>query len=78
MACCRTRPALAADLVISTLPPGAADPLAAAAWRPGQAVLDVVYDPWPTAAGQRPRDAGAPVVRARAMLLHQAAAPGAS
>src|SRR5262249_32961257 len=36
------------DLVISTLPPGAADPLAAREWRAESAVLDVVYAPWPT------------------------------
>src|SRR6185437_11461523 len=38
-----------ADLVLSTLPAGAADPLAeVTGWRPGQALLDVVYTGWPT------------------------------
>ena len=58
------------DLLISTLPRGAADPLAAhVAAVP--ALLDVVYDPWPTpiAAACRGR-----VVSGRLMLLHQAAA----
>jgi shikimate dehydrogenase len=58
------------DLLVSTLPPGAADrfaPYVAAV----PALLDVVYDPWPTplAAG-----CGGVVVAGSAMLLHQAAA----
>jgi shikimate dehydrogenase len=61
-------PVPAADLVISTLPAGAADGLRPP---PGAVVLDVVYPPWPTpfAAG-----AGGAVVSGLAMLLHQAAA----
>ena len=43
-----TEPLPAADLVISTLPGGAADPLSSTRWRPGSTVLDVVYAPWPT------------------------------
>lgn len=62
--------ALDADLVISTLPPRAADGIRTGA----RAVLDVVYAGWPTpfaaAAGTR----GATVVSGAAMLLHQAAA----
>lgn len=65
---------LAADLVVSTLPPGAADPLAACGWRPGQAVLDVVYAPWPTRLAVRASEAGSTVVNGALMLLHQAAA----
>jgi len=38
-----------ADLVISTVPKGAADWLAAAATPTPGVLLDVVYDPWPTA-----------------------------
>ena len=60
----------AADLVISTLPAGAADRFASQlADLP--ALLDVVYDPWPTplAAACRGR-----VIPGSAMLLHQAAA----
>jgi shikimate dehydrogenase len=66
-------PIRAADLVLSTLPAGAADPLAGAGWRPGQAVLDVVYRPWPTPLAQAAGRAGAVVVSGAAMLLFQAA-----
>lgn len=59
---------VAADVVISTLPRGAADDLRVDA----AVVLDVVYAPWPTpfaaAAG------GARVVSGLEMLLHQAVA----
>ncbi len=66
-------PVLACDLVISTLPPGAADPLVAAPWQAGQALLDVVYDPWPTALADAVAAAGGAVVSGGLMLLHQAA-----
>jgi shikimate dehydrogenase len=61
-------PVPAADLVISTLPAGAADGLRPPA---GAAVLDVVYAPWPTPFAAA---ATGPVVSGLAMLLHQAAA----
>lgn len=67
-------PALAADLVVSTLPAGAADPLAARTWRPGQALLDVVYAPWPTPLAAAVGAAGGTVIGGALMLLHQAAA----
>lgn len=67
-------PELAADLVVSTLPPGAADAIAAHGWTPGQVVLDVVYDPWPTALAHAVDAAGVPVLSGALMLLHQAAA----
>lgn len=67
-------PELAAGLVVSTLPAGAADPLAGSAWRPGQVVLDVVYDPWPTRLAAAAGRAGATVLSGGTMLLHQAAA----
>ncbi|HEY2043333.1 MAG TPA: shikimate dehydrogenase, partial [Jatrophihabitans sp.] len=38
-----------ASVIVSTLPPGAADALAGNAWRAEQALLDVAYHPWPTA-----------------------------
>ena len=63
-----------ADLVISTLPAGAADPFADRAWRADQAVLEVVYHPWPTRLAAAAGAAGAIVVDGAAMLLHQAAA----
>ncbi len=64
----------AAQLVICTLPPGAADPLAGCAWRAGQVVLDVVYAGWPTPLAAAAAGAGATVLSGAAMLLHQAAA----
>jgi shikimate dehydrogenase len=66
-------PALAAGLVVSTLPPHAADPLAARAWRPEQAVLDVAYAPWPSALAAAAGRGGARVISGALMLLHQAA-----
>jgi shikimate dehydrogenase len=63
---------LAADLVVSTLPRGAADGLAARRWRADQAVLDVVYDPWPTPLAAAAARAGSTVVSGALMLLHQA------
>jgi shikimate dehydrogenase len=65
--------ALQADLVVSTLPSGAADPLAAHSWRRAQAVLDVVYDPWPTPLAAAVAAANGTVVSGALMLLHQAA-----
>jgi shikimate dehydrogenase len=65
-------PALDADLVISTLPAHAADALADREWRPAQAVLDAVYDPWPTALAAAASGAGATVVSGALVLLHQA------
>ena len=64
-----------ADLVVSTLPPGASvaanisDELASMA-----ALLDVTYDPWPSELAMRFGASGAPVVSGKAMLLHQAVA----
>jgi shikimate dehydrogenase len=66
--------ALGADLVVSALPRGAADPLSGYRWRAGQAVLDVVYDPWPTALAAAAQRRGARVLSGALMLLHQAAA----
>ncbi|MDT4913479.1 MAG: shikimate dehydrogenase [Pseudonocardiales bacterium] len=66
--------ALDADLVVSTLPPGAADRFAGRAWSPSQAVLDVVYALWPSPLAAAAGAAGAKVVSGALMLLHQAAA----
>lgn len=65
-------PALAVDLVVSTLPPTAADQYARRSWSPGQSVLDVVYQPWPTALAAAAAAAGATVVSGALLLLHQA------
>jgi shikimate dehydrogenase len=67
-------PQLGADLIVSTLPAHAADPFAAASWSPQQAVLDVVYVPWPTALAAAAERAGAAVLSGAEMLLYQAAA----
>ncbi|MCW2544780.1 MAG: shikimate-5-dehydrogenase [Frankiales bacterium] len=59
-----------AGLVISTLPAGAADRWATQV-RDVPALLDVVYDPWPTAIAAACQGT---VIMGSAMLLHQAAA----
>jgi shikimate dehydrogenase len=65
---------LGADLIVSTLPRGAADSLAGRAWSSRQAVFDVVYDPWPTHLAAAVEAAGGQVLSGALMLLHQAAA----
>jgi shikimate dehydrogenase len=66
--------ALDADLIISTLPRDAADQLASREWQPGQALLDAVYDPWPTVLAEAAQRGGVSVISGALMLLHQAAA----
>lgn len=61
------------DLIISTLPPGAADPLAAWPWPRGVTLLDVVYEPWPTALAEAIGRRGGRAIGGHLMLLHQAA-----
>ncbi|HEU5269974.1 MAG TPA: hypothetical protein VFU36_08620, partial [Jatrophihabitans sp.] len=64
-----------AELLISTLPAGAADRLASRLrFGAGQAVLDVVYAGWPTPLARTAQQAGATVIGGAAVLLHQAAA----
>ena len=67
-------PLPAADLVISTLPGGAADPLSSTRWQPGTMVLDVVYAPWPTPFARSALAVGCPVVSGLTVLLYQAVA----
>jgi shikimate dehydrogenase len=63
-----------ADLVVSTVPEGAADPLAGRiAWRPGAVLLDVLYHPWPTPLAADATAAGVRVVSGLDLLLAQAA-----
>ncbi|MFN8167203.1 MAG: shikimate dehydrogenase [Candidatus Nanopelagicales bacterium] len=63
---------LARDVVVSTVPSGAADPLALRLpARPG-VLLDVVYDPWPTPLARAWADAGGAVSFGLDLLLHQA------
>jgi shikimate dehydrogenase len=62
--------------VISTVPAGAADAFAERVRRTGRppaALLDVVYNPWPTPLAAAASAAGATVANGFAMLLHQAA-----
>ena len=60
--------------LVSTLPPKAADALAAelesVQWVPP--LLDVAYDPWPSALATRWEATGGPVASGLEMLLHQA------
>ncbi|RDV08849.1 shikimate dehydrogenase [Arthrobacter sp. RT-1] len=70
------RPTASADVVISTLPPRAADGLAAevAALKtptPG-VLLDVAYDPWPSLIATVWQSGGGAVVPGLEMLLYQA------
>ncbi|GMA31357.1 shikimate 5-dehydrogenase [Litorihabitans aurantiacus] len=70
-----------ADLVVQTAVAGAADPIAAdltalldgRPLRPGQTLLDAIYDPWPTALAAAWSGAGGAVAPGWLMLLHQAA-----
>jgi shikimate dehydrogenase len=69
-----TEPLPAADLVISTLPADAADPLSTTRWKPDTMVLDVVYAPWPTSFAGSALAAGCPVVSGLTVVLYQAVA----
>ncbi|GAA2182629.1 shikimate dehydrogenase [Micromonospora lupini] len=63
----------AADVVVSTVPKGVADPLAAVVtWRPGGVYFDALYDPWPTPLAASARAAGLRVVSGLDLLLAQA------
>jgi shikimate dehydrogenase len=65
------------DLLISTVPAGAADDYSErlrVTHQAPAAVLDVVYHPWPTSLAQAAAAAGSVVASGYAMLLHQAAA----
>ena len=65
------------DLLISTVPAGAADSFAQRTLLTPHlppAVMDVVYSPWPTQLALAAEAAGAIVVSGFAMLLHQACA----
>jgi shikimate dehydrogenase len=62
------------DVVISTLPPGAADVLLPQPWLGRPVLLDVIYAPWPTSLAASAFAAGCRVVGGLPVLLHQAAA----
>lgn len=65
---------LDADLVVSTLPSGAADRHGDALAASRADLFDVVYAPWPTKAARAVAGRGGRVVGGFPMLLHQAAA----
>jgi len=72
-------PALASrrwQLLISTIPAAAAEPVGArlrAGTMAADGVFDVVYDPWPTPLAAAAGNAGATVISGLDMLVHQAA-----
>jgi shikimate-5-dehydrogenase len=62
-----------ADAVISTVPKGAADELAAVVrWRPGTVLFDAIYDPWPTPLAATAYTSGISVISGLDLLLAQA------
>jgi shikimate dehydrogenase len=66
----------AAELVISTVPAGAADVLTGSSqWAPGpdQLLFDVLYHPWPTPFAAAGHEAGAQVIGGLELLVRQAA-----
>ena len=67
-----------AEVVISTVPRGVSDPVAAAltasrtVLNPAATLLDVVYSPWPTQLAKAWQQLGGRAVSGHLMLLHQA------
>lgn len=68
----RAAEGLSAPTVVCTVPKGAADHLAATVPAAPGALLDVVYDPWPTPLAASWSARGGAVASGLAMLLHQA------
>jgi len=66
--------ALGEPVVVSTVPAGAVDVLAGSVPAAPGALLDVVYDPWPTPLARAWEAAGGATASGLAMLLHQAVA----
>jgi shikimate dehydrogenase len=66
--------ALTAAVVVSTVPAGGADLLAGSVPAAPGALLDVVYEPWPTPLARAWAAAGGATASGLAMLLHQAVA----
>jgi shikimate dehydrogenase len=64
---------LHAPLVVSTVPAGVADPLAAAVPQQPGTLFDVVYHPWPTPLAARWAQRGGTVGSGLDLLVHQAA-----
>jgi shikimate dehydrogenase len=64
---------LTADVVISTVPKGVADPLAGGArWGEATVLFEALYDPWPTALAASATAAGCRVASGLDLLLAQA------
>jgi len=62
-----------ADVVVSTVPKGAADELGTlVSWRPGTVLFDAIYDPWPTPLAAAATARGCAVVSGLDLLLAQA------
>jgi shikimate dehydrogenase len=68
----RAHEALRAPVVVSTVPRGVADPLVDAVPADAGVLLDVVYDPWPTALAAAWSAHSGRVASGLIMLLHQA------
>ncbi|MET8234723.1 shikimate dehydrogenase [Micromonospora sp. NPDC005298] len=63
----------AAEVVVSTVPKGVADPLAdEVSWQPGAVFFDALYDPWPTPLAASALAVGLRVVSGLDLLLAQA------
>jgi shikimate dehydrogenase len=63
----------AADVVVATVPKGAADALGAAVpWRRGSVLFDAIYDPWPTPLAAAAAAAGCRIASGLDLLLAQA------
>jgi shikimate dehydrogenase len=60
------------DVVVCTIPATAQAPYARALADSADAVLDVIYDPWPTPLAQAARAAGSTLVGGLDLLVHQA------
>jgi shikimate dehydrogenase len=64
------------DLIVSTVPSGAADPLAELldgfAWPGSAALFDILYHPWPTRLAEVAQAAGVPVIGGLELLAAQA------
>ncbi len=63
-----------AEVVVSTVPVGGQEAVAALPWTAGQTVLDVLYDPWPTPLATAVTAAGGSVIGGLEMLFWQATA----
>ncbi|GIJ22707.1 shikimate dehydrogenase [Micromonospora lutea] len=66
-------PLAGTDVVVSTVPKGAADEVAdSVRWRAGTVVFDAIYDPWPTPLAASAAAAGCLIVSGLDLLLAQA------